>query len=353
MSLAKFNIFILLFLIFSGAIFSNSSFFIWNENDLFFGTIYLSHFYIFFLFLFTIFSYFLNNKIVINAIFLFFLLILFSISLSFLLNLNISASKNYIPLFCLILFYISIYLGSIIFDDKDKIDFFIKILFYFLILHTLFCFYEIIKWILNNGFVYSTTFEFLRPKGLATSPVESTLFLAMGVYISSIVTKKRFSVIFKYIFIVLLLLTFSRLGIILATIILTHELTKFFFDRKISQNYKILFTIFMLLFLSFFTLAEYLYLFNKKDIFFIERINSILNVNLNLQRIQIYEKLTSDILLNMKQMLFGNGFQDFHYIVPTNYTYDTYGNMTKTGDSFIINNPHSSYLSIMFHHGFF
>ena len=93
--------------------------------------------------------------------------------------------------FTILIFAISIYFGELTIKSYNDIVFFLKAVLIFILIHLCACIYETLVWVANNGFVYSTTFEFLRPVGLFPSPIESLMMLVIGYFLSELLINNK------------------------------------------------------------------------------------------------------------------------------------------------------------------
>ena len=327
--LNKFFIFLLFFLIFFSYYFSLKI-----KSNL--GTVYYSH-----IFFITIFIYYLvfniiNRKFKIDYFFVFSLLILLSICISTSINRVDISNISFIPLISLIIFLMSFKYLSLAIKDKKEFYYIINIIYFFLFLHLIFNFIDIFDWILSNGFVFSNQSSFLRPLGLASSPVESTLYIITGYYVSELIQKKFFSQFIKYLFLTMMFLSLSRLGILIGSIIIFIKLLNYFFTKNYDKIEKKIYKYVIIIFLIIIIFLEYLYFYKGINILFFDRFNDLFNSNLNTQRINVYSNIILNGVHNLKSLLIGSGFQNISY-----FLYENTSDLTL-----VTSNPHSSYLSL-------
>ena len=280
----------------------------------------------------------INRKFKIDYYFIFSLLILISIFLSLSTSLVNQSDINFIPVLSLIIFLLSFKYMNLVINNKAEFYYVINVIYLFLLIHLLYNFINIFDWIQINGFNYSTPISFLRPVGLASSPVESTVYIVLGYYVSELMNKKYIFQITKFLFLAMMFLSLSRLGILIGSIILFTKLLNIFFTR--GENYKEqkLYAYVIIIILIIFIFLEYLYLYKGINTLFLDRFNDLFNTNLNSQRTVIYSGIIINAIYDIKLLFIGNGFQNINY-------------NNQMGIHGITNNPHSTYLAIFSYQG--
>jgi hypothetical protein len=329
-NLNKISIFFLFFLIFFSYYFNLSV-------KIGIGTLYYSQ--IFFAITFTYYLFFnvINRKIKIDYFFIFSLLILISILLSLLINFTNIKNINFIPVMSLIIFLMSFKYLNLVTNNKEELNYIVKIIYFFLLINLLFNFIDIFNWVTKYGFNYSNYTGFLRPMGLASSPVESTIYILIGYYASKLMGKNLFYKITKYLFIIMLFLSLSRLGILIGFIILFFALLNIYLKKIDIKRQRKLYTNTIIIISIIFIFLEYLYFYKGINILFLDRFNDLFNSNLNTQRFIIYKNILMSTIYDLKTLLIGNGFH----------------NVTLNSINGTTNNPHSTYLSILSYQGLF
>lgn len=213
-------------------------------------------------------------------------------------------------------FFLPIIFVFFFFKKFHDIKLFLGVILIYLLFNGLVGLYDTFQWIYWNGFNYGWQeycyFNYncpyigegkiaFRVTGLAYSAISYVMLLAIGLTVSDMKIT-NYSSIFKYFFIVMLILSFSRSAYVL---LLVYFLISTLFFTKLRNFFRlekvyIFFTIFILI-------TPFIYLI-------LDRFLDIFNLNYNIIRISIFNHALVEAFDNIKSIILGNGFSNFEFV---------------------------------------
>ncbi|MDC0121843.1 hypothetical protein OAI29_08670 [Amylibacter sp.] len=181
-------------------------------------------------------------------------------------------------------------------------------------------------WVIENGLVFSNGTDFFRLTGIFSSPIESAVFLVLGlIVVIEHVTNKKLKVLLLVIFSVLILLSFSRAAYVGALMVITLGIFKIFKSKNT-----------FLKIVKIFTIVLSIYLIFQIEAFNI-RLLDLANINFNIKRVMVWNHVINTWMNSGHELWIGfplGSYLFFHPIDQANY-----------------NNTHNSYLDLLYYFG--